>query len=167
MEKKRWSLIFIGLCLALVFSVSSVEAQQHHLCEAFLFCDQDGDGIFRDHQRCDHCDPPLDPNDHVCDPGGPTGENCSEPEPEPTGTLKICHFMETLIHCEISTGVFIGGGALKIQNDQATIDDHLAHGDCIEEGIDWITPRKNNNEAGFRCPNHCIALPVGQVTCDP
>ena len=27
MEKKRWSLIFIGLCLALVFSVSSVEAQ--------------------------------------------------------------------------------------------------------------------------------------------
>jgi len=35
MEKNRWSLIFIGLCLALAFSVSSVEAENK--------CDKDND----------------------------------------------------------------------------------------------------------------------------
>ncbi len=40
MEKNRWSLIFIGLCLAFVFSVSSVEAQKN--------CDEDGDGYAKD-----------------------------------------------------------------------------------------------------------------------
>jgi len=44
MEKKRWSLIFIGLCLALVFSVSSVEAQRS--------CDGDGDGFVKDTSKC-------------------------------------------------------------------------------------------------------------------
>ncbi len=40
MEMKRWNLIFSGLCLALVFSVSSVEAQHCGMCQK---CDQDGD----------------------------------------------------------------------------------------------------------------------------
>ena len=51
-EKNRWSLIFIGLCLALAFSVSPVEAQMHHTCEMGAVCDRDGDGFFRDQKRC-------------------------------------------------------------------------------------------------------------------
>jgi len=43
METKRWNLIFSGLCLALVFSVSSVEAQRQ--CDPCHRCDQDGDGF--------------------------------------------------------------------------------------------------------------------------
>ncbi len=56
MEKKRWSLIFIGLCLALIFSVSSVEAQDiPEICKAMAFCDRDMDTYFKDHKRCVDC----------------------------------------------------------------------------------------------------------------
>ena len=50
MEMKRWSMVFSGLCLALVFSVSSVEAQHCGLCQK---CDQDGDGIIRKSNFCE------------------------------------------------------------------------------------------------------------------
>ena len=51
MEKKRWVFIFSALCLALAFSVSSVEAQD--ICTQGDFCDSDHDKFFRDHKRCD------------------------------------------------------------------------------------------------------------------
>lgn len=44
MEKKKWSLIFIGLCLALVFSMSPVEAQKD--------CNEDNDDYVKDTGKC-------------------------------------------------------------------------------------------------------------------
>jgi len=44
MEKKRWVFIFSALCLALVFSVSSVEGQKD--------CDADGDFYVKDTNKC-------------------------------------------------------------------------------------------------------------------
>ncbi len=63
MEKKRWGLIYSGLCLALVFSVSSVEAANQ--CEPCERCDQDGDTFIKDSQPCrNKCGSAnLDPND--------------------------------------------------------------------------------------------------------
>jgi len=68
MEKKRWVLMFSALCLALAFSVSSVEAQDP--CTQGDFCDSDHDTFFRDHKRCD-CGPIIDCNDNDPAIGGP------------------------------------------------------------------------------------------------
>ena len=79
MENKRWSLILMALCLALVFSVSSVEAQQS--------CDRDNDGWLKDTRNCgklllaepgvwlgidcdDNDDSPI-VSEPPCDGGGP------------------------------------------------------------------------------------------------
>ena len=134
MEKKRWVLIFIGLCLALIFSMSPVEAQMHH-CEAGNFCDRDGDGFFKNtHQRCDFCidgdDDKIDCDDTNGDIPDPITLECVEPEPEPTGTILICHFKATIKHC-IDEG---GGGSLrtiKISQIQHHIDEDT--GDCAGE----------------------------------
>jgi len=45
----------MALCLALVFSVSSVEAQDLTICMGFNFCDRDDDGWIRDHGKCRDC----------------------------------------------------------------------------------------------------------------
>jgi len=162
MEKKRWSLIFIGLCLALVFSMSPVEAQMHHMCVAFQFCDQDGDGLFRVHSRCEHCfegeDPgDPDPNDHDCDSAGPTGFNCPDPEPDPPAfeEVVICHFKNTLKHCTDPTGsptVFFGGGERTVTS-QRQLDQHLEHGDCTEGNF------TADGDGGLDCVGHCVATP--------
>ena len=60
MEKKRWVLIFSAVCLALVFSVSSVEAQ---ICDPGAFCDRDGDTFIRDHRKCMECFGEIDCDD--------------------------------------------------------------------------------------------------------
>ena len=62
MEKNRWSLMFIGLCLALVFSVSSVEAQIVQCVAGGIpfpweeisnpRCDRDEDCYVRNNNRC-------------------------------------------------------------------------------------------------------------------
>ena len=65
MEKKRWGLIFSGLCLALVFSVSSVDAQK--ICEPCQRCDRDGDGEIQNTGSCiKKCAPDgvVDDDDH-------------------------------------------------------------------------------------------------------
>jgi len=103
MERTRIGLIFIGLCLALVFSVSPVEAQQ---------CDKDDDMFNRIHRNCDPgflddqlgFDIPTDCNDNdasinlladeVCDDGidnncnGVVDEECGDPEPPDDGGTK-------------------------------------------------------------------------------
>ena len=158
MERKRWVLILMALCLAFVFSVSSVEAQ---LCEQGNFCDRDGDTLSRDHQRCTACDGPIDTNDNSCDPD-PVGSSCFGEDPEPTGTVEICHFKNILKHCEDpgNPGTFLGGGVRTVSDDQATIDRHEGHGDCIGVGSFIENP-------GF-CDHHCIPnAPVGTVRCGP
>ena len=54
MEKTRWVLIFSVLCLALVFSISPVEAQE--VCNPEIVdpdrCDQDGDCFIKRTGRC-------------------------------------------------------------------------------------------------------------------
>ncbi len=65
MEKKRWGLIYSGLCLALVFSVSSVDAQK--ICEPCQRCDRDGDGEIQNTGSCiKKCAPDgvVDDDDH-------------------------------------------------------------------------------------------------------
>ena len=62
MEKKRWSLIFFALCLALAFSVGSVEAKPD------ACVDGDGDGWFKNTGKCRREEPPM-PLD--CDDGNP------------------------------------------------------------------------------------------------
>jgi len=166
MEKNRWSLIFIGLCLALVFSVSPVEAQMHHLCEPGTFCDQDGDDFYRDHQRCAHCEgirPVLDCDDHDGSVPDPDTFSCEpEPEPEP-GTVEICHFKNRLNHCVID-GNFVGGSLRTISDDDATVARHFDHGDCIGVGSFANEPIGDDNNI---CVNHCVALPLGTITCAP
>jgi len=154
MEKNRWSLIFIGLCLALVFSVSSVEAQ---LCKKGNFCDRDRDGFFKDHHRC----VPLCTEDKIdCDDTdrdvNPGEENC-----DALVTLVVCHFKNTLKHCVRADGVAIGGGEETVENfnfssskDVARLERHLAHGDCEGEGSFERNPTVN----GTPCLNHCIAI---------
>ena len=78
METKRWNLIFSGLCLALVFSVSSVEAQRQ--CEPCHRCDQDGDFFIGESSFCQRkcLDPFNDDNDLDASipGGGPTPVVC-------------------------------------------------------------------------------------------
>ena len=97
MEKKRWCLILMALCLALVFSVSSVEAQQCVAGGAMFDwdeisnprCDRDGDCYVRNNNRCISDNPPVFPDfeDNVdCDDSDPLvigPPPCDEPEPEP------------------------------------------------------------------------------------
>ena len=99
MEKKRWSLIFIGLCLALAFSVSSVEAQcpdnpkkekGQNKCNDSI--DNDCDGLF------DGDDP-----------------DCGGEEPPELVTLVICHFKNILKHCKIGEQ-FVGGGERTVED---------------------------------------------------
>jgi len=150
MEKKGWSLIFIGLCLALVFSVSSVEAQDDP-------CDKDGDNWVKNTRRCvprlgegfdgiDCNDNNRELTDNCGDSGG--------------GTVVICHFKNILKHCEDPNklGTFLGGGLQTISNDDATRLRHEGHGDCFDVDVDF------NVNPDF-CGHHCIALPVGRVTC--
>ena len=69
MEKKRWGLIFLGLCLALGFSVSSVAANNN--CKECQRCDRDGDTLIRNTGTCiKQCkDRTIDDNDDVPDDG--------------------------------------------------------------------------------------------------
>ncbi len=79
MEKNRWSLIFIGLCLALAFSVSSVEAEDlPEICEQMKFCDRDTDGFFKDHKRCTVCGGLIDCNDTDFEINPGEGEVCGD-----------------------------------------------------------------------------------------
>ena len=166
MEKKRWVLILMALCLALVFSVSSVEAQQHHLCFAGSFCDQDSDTFFKNHRRCVHCldleGAELDCDDHDGDVN-PGEENCDAPV---ASTVQICHFKNTLKHCEHPTieGLFLGGAVQTISIDQE--DRHRVHGDCIGVDSFIVDPTIANND-GIDCLNHCIADNNLQPTCNP
>ncbi len=80
MEKKRWVLILMALCLALVFSVTSVEARGS--------CDADGDGFVKDTRKCRKLigEPGIDgidlndrdcaiPEEDGCDNGGGGGSD--------------------------------------------------------------------------------------------
>jgi len=124
MEKNRWSLIFIGLCLALAFSVSPVEAQ---LCDMGAFCDRDGDGYIKDHRRCTACleaavelGKGLDCDD---DDGDVPEDTPCEVEPGPA-TVTICHFSPNRKHCG-------GKGGLERTIQINKLDGHLDHGDCV------------------------------------
>jgi len=156
MEKNRWSLIFIGLCLALVFSVSSVEAQKN--------CDFDEDGFIKDTNKCHNQNPVagIDCDDTTPDASDPTP--CVGPAP--SGTLVICHFKNILKHCETgeNTGIFVGGGVRTIDNDLATIERHLAHGDCIEPDSFITNPHQDDGDP-ITCGNHCIATNFPQAGC--
>ena len=73
MEKKRWVLILMTLCLALAFSVSPAEAQKD--------CDFDTDGFIKDTNKC-HKQQPLadiDCDDDDINVGGPPP--CDSPPP--------------------------------------------------------------------------------------
>jgi len=74
MEKKRWMFIFSALCLALAFSVSSVEARLDK-CEPCGSCDQDGDGLTRPSRGCiNSCGGEIDVDDSgtaMCEEGDP------------------------------------------------------------------------------------------------
>ena len=106
MENKRWGLIFIGLYLALAFSVSPVAAQT--FCEdsnetmfAWLKisserCDRDGDCYVKNNKPCirdNSGDPSGDPPPAGidCDDSDPDlNTDCSggDPEPDPEPTTK-------------------------------------------------------------------------------
>ena len=66
---------------------------------------------------------------------------CSEPEP--AGTVEICHFKAISKHClELNEPT---GGVRTIKTDLASIARHVEHGDCSE----FLIP-------GPPCVNHCI-----------
>ena len=86
MAKKRWSLIFSALCLALVFSVSSVEAQEQEteeICMVGNFCDRDMDGFIRVHNRCMACLGMTDCDDSI------DGNDCAEIESGTTFSVDV------------------------------------------------------------------------------
>ena len=152
MEKNRWSLIFIGLCLALAFSVSPVEAQKD--------CDADGDGYFKATNKCDRLGGSLGDDDDDTDCDIPF-ERCDNAVP---ATLTICHFKNILKHCSDGEEGFVGGGVRTIDNDPAVIARHVAHGDCFEEGDDFIS---NPDGDPITCGNHCIATRFPLARCGP
>jgi hypothetical protein len=76
----------------LVFAVSPVSAAPSECSE--VFCDQDGDGVYKDHKRCRDCGYGTDDDDDDCSipPDSPNG--CGDPPtpgspPDPT-TLTAC-----------------------------------------------------------------------------
>ena len=164
MEKKRWSLIFIGLCLALVFSVNPVEAQMHHDCGKCAHCDRDGDGLIKDTPPCisnckDLPDFMIDPNDREPDEG-PNMCRGGDPEPDPFVPVVVCHFKNRLNHCEdpsgTQAGVFWGGGE-RTMNTAKQLEQHLADGDCL--GLPVAAVGVNYTNEG--CFGHCLALDDG------
>jgi len=162
MEKNRWVLIFIGLCLALVFSMSPVEAQMHHDCGVCAHCDRDGDTLIKDTPPCrTNCpDFMIDPNDREPDGGGPN--MCRGGDSETFDPVVICHFKNILKHCEIgNSGVFVGGGERTITS-QKQLDQHLAHGDCVDIGVDFIS---NPSGDPIDCGNHCVAVRFPEARC--
>jgi len=107
MEKNRWSLIFIGLCLIFAFSMSPVEAQAEKGPRCSDGIDNDGDTFI----DCGTADADPDPD---CKCGG------EDPEP---AKVEICHFSPNRMHCDGE------GGLLRtIQMNKLQI--HLDHGDC-------------------------------------
>jgi len=136
MEKKRWSLIFIGLCLIFAFSVSSVEAQDIDPC------DRDDDGFVKDTKKCLEQNPtlPIDCNDNNRD----LTDNCDE-SGDGGGKLEICHFSPNRMHCEGE------GGLLRtIQINKLQI--HLDHGDCVN-----LVGEMDQYNFDEDCSGHCIA----------
>ena len=104
MEKKRWVLIFSALSLALVFSMSPVEAQG--VCVAGdgtefpdwptilpERCDRDGDCFVKDNTPCirDNSDPPagIDCDDSDPNLNADCGGGDPEPDPEPTTNIPL------------------------------------------------------------------------------
>jgi len=150
MEKKRWSLIFIGLCLALVFSVSPVEAEIHHDCTLCAHCDRDGDGDIKDTPPCiANCVDVIRPEDRpdIDDDDGDAVGMCDE-SGGGAAKIQICHFKYPIKHC-LELGVDTGGER-EIRTDAASIARHMEHGDCSEF---------TNAPGG--CANHCICLSPG------
>ena len=137
--EKKWSLIFIGLCLALVFSVSSVEAQFHHgekQCKDGLDNDEDG---------------PIDCDDPDCF----SKSFCSGEDPPMFVPVQICHFKNILKHCEDlpdNPGTFLGGGERTVTS-QRQLDQHLGHGDCVNLPGGTL---EFHSDSG--CVGHCIAV---------
>ena len=155
MEKKRWSLIFIGLCLALAFSVSPVEAQKE--------CDADDDSFVKDTNKCRRQNP--DETEFDCNDNVSSDDNTDCGDPEPAGTVDICHFKNILKHCvRPDDGVAIGGGVRTINDDLATIARHEAHGDCVEANSFIINPTLDPD--GIQCGHHCVALDL-EPRCGP
>ncbi len=93
MEKKRLGLIYSGLCLALVFSVSSVEAANQ--CEPCERCDRDGDSFIKNSQPCiNKCglndQEMFDPNDtDPLNPGSGTIVGCTVGEDGDIGLYTV------------------------------------------------------------------------------
>jgi hypothetical protein len=92
-EKISLPLMFVTFVMAvLVFAVSPVSAAPSECSE--VFCDQDGDGVYKDHKRCRDCGYGTDDDDDDCSipPDSPNG--CGDPPtpgspPDPT-TLTAC-----------------------------------------------------------------------------
>ena len=131
MEKKRWVLILMALCLSLAFSVSSVEAQKEQ-CKNGV--DDDGDKL-------------VDCDDPDCESKG----FCKGEDPEPAGTILICHFSPNGRHCKGE-----GGLPRTIQNTLKAIAQHNLHGDCGEDHI--VGPLDP-----LFCAGHCICDPKPDV----
>ncbi len=98
MEKKRWVLILMALCLALAFSVSSVEAQKT--------CDEDGDFFVKETNKClkllvaeSETYEGIDCDDTVWN----DLNNCAEPPPSPPADFPIIAVVSNSFH---------GGGAV-------------------------------------------------------
>ena len=128
MEKKRWSLIFIGLCLALAFSVSPVEAQAEKGPRCSDGIDNDGDTF-------------IDCGEHGTDPDPDC--KCGGEDPEPA-KVEICHFSPNRMHCD-------GEGGLVRTIQFNKLQGHLDHVDCVN--LVGQVEQYNTIE----CGGHCIA----------
>jgi len=146
MEKNRWSLIFIGLCLALAFSVSSVEAQLEN-CNKCGRCDRDGDREIKDTKPCQELcvglELPTDLND------GDAGMCGDSDDGDP---VEICNFKKFRKHCE-DDGENWGGGVMTVIEFSKSYFRRLANGDCLEGSF-----TADIEETG--CVGHCLALNV-------
>ncbi len=145
MEKNRWSLIFIGLCLALAFSVSPAEAQVDP-------CDRDGDNYVKDTKKCRQ----LFASGTTTYVGVDCNYNDNDPDNDCDGSgggeakVAICHKLNNVHHCFGTDGNRYGGAVRLVQASQVQrhLDNHLSGGgDCTEEeGFD----------AFIACANHCV-----------
>jgi len=140
MEKKRLGLIFIGLCLALIFSMSSVEAQDIDPC------DRDGDSYVKNTKKCLDREGEflgIDCNDNkgefTDDCGGSGGGEAK---------VKICHKQPNPKHCINVDGDIVGGAVRLVQASQ--VEQHLAN--HLEGGGDCLAFDTN------ACANHCVCL---------